>query len=421
MASVVNSVTRNNGSVVDAARNVVVVGAGAAGMAAAISAARSGATVRLADVAPRAGGTVSGALIHTLAGIYNENREIINDGIVCELVERLQRASSLTRPRKIGKTWCLNVCPAVYRNVVEGWIAEEKLIQTAFAARVTQVAVAGGAVEHLELSDADSTKELAAGALIDTTGTAEMVRLIDPSLVYDDEDRAAGGLIFRLRGVEPGAMAFPRGIVLVQKVKTAARDGELPALCAHAWIDQGVFDDEVFVKLFVPLAGGWNQRRGEILAGAERLQEAIVDYLKRLPEFAQARVSETGALGVRDGGRIKGEYYLTADDVRSGRSFADAACRCCWPIEYWHPRTGLELEYLPAGATYEIPLRALKVAGLKNVWAAGKCLSADHRAQASARVVGQCWAMGQAVGREAAAATMADSRRPAFIQVANQR
>ena len=192
----------------------------------------------------------------------------------------------------------------------------------------------------------------------------------------------------------------------MQRLHAAARDGTLPPLAAHAWIDQGVFEDEAYVKLFVPLSGDWTQRqrRTEIMNEAEHLKGCIVEYLRGLPDFAASRLVQTGVLGIRDGGRIKGEYYLTQDDVRAGRSFADAACRCCWPIEYWHPRTGLELEYLPPDTCYEIPLGALKVKGLTNVWAAGKCLSADHRAQASARVVGQCWAMGQAVGKAAAAA-----------------
>jgi hypothetical protein len=124
--------------------------------------------------------------------------------------------------------------------------------------------------------------------------------------------------------------------------------------------------------------------------------------LQSRQDFAHARVCKTGCIGVRDGGRVRGEYCLSAEDVRQGRKFKDAACRCSWPIEYWDPDEGVSLEYLPDGNWYEIPLRALKAKGLANVWIAGKCLSADPLAQASARVVGTCWAMGEAVGKEAA-------------------
>jgi hypothetical protein len=391
--------------------DVVVVGAGAAGMATAITAARLGANVQLVDVDSAAGGTVARALIHTLGGIYDERQQCVNDGIVCELVDRLERASASTRRRKIGRTWCLNVCPDVYQKVVTQWIAEEPLIQTMFLTRIADIAVRHGRVEELALLGPVTRQRVRPTTLVDTTGAAAIVRMIDRDLVHDDEERAAGGWIFRLRGVRPGAVAFPKGVVLVQRLRTAARDGLLPPLCAQAWIDQGVFEDEVFVKLFVPLAGEWNQpdRHSQIVRDAAGLQGRVIEYLAQFPDFAGARLTQTGALGVRDGGRIKGDYYLTVDDVRAGRRFADAACRCCWPIEYWHPRAGLQLEYLEPGVTYEIPLRALKVAGLANVWAAGKCLSADHHAQASARVVGQCWSMGEAVGRTAAAEALVHS------------
>jgi hypothetical protein len=126
----------------------------------------------------------------------------------------------------------------------------------------------------------------------------------------------------------------------------------------------------------------------------------MLRFVRQLPEFDEATLGHVGELGVRDGGRIVGEYCLTANDVRSGARFSDGVCRSAWPIEYWHPESGVSIEYLDGH--YEIPLRALTLKGSENVWAAGKCLSADRLAQASARVVGTCWAMGEAVGRAAA-------------------
>src|SRR5262249_30046294 len=210
-----------------------------------------------------------------------------------------------------------------------------------------------------------------------------------------------GGLIFQLRGVAAEALAFPKGLAVVRALHEASAAGTLPLNCSKAWVDTGVYDDEAYVKLFVPLSnsGGADGSRDEAL----RAQAAVVEFLKSWPAFAAARIARTGAIGVRDGGRIEGEYQLTAADVRRAARFPDAACRCSWPIEYWDPEHGLILEYLPDNSHYEIPLRALTVRGRRNVWAAGKCLSADRHAHASARVVGTCWAMGEAAGRAAAA------------------
>lgn len=382
----------------------VVCGAGAAGMAAALSAARCGARVCLLEAGPRIGGTVAGALIHTLGGLYDSRGEFLNGGLPRELAERLIAADASTRPRQMGRTWVLNISPAVYRSVVERWIEAQPRITLVSNARVTGVTRVCDRVHKVRASTPSGPISLPAKAVLDATGTAEVVRLIDPELVLDDERRAAGGLIFRLRGVAPGALAFPRGIGIVRALRSAADEGTLPPDCGKTWIDTGVHADEAYVKLFVPLRNGWRNRdcRKAILHDALEAQAAVVAFLKRRPEFARAELVETGTLGVRDGGRVRGEYVLTAADVREGRTFRDAACRCAWPIEYWDPQHGVSLEYLPHDGYYEIPLRALKVKGLKNVWTAGKSLSADRHAHASARVAGTCWAMGEAAGRAAA-------------------
>lgn len=382
---------------------VLVVGAGAAGMSAAIAASRAGAEVKLVERMPGPGGTVANALIHTLGGIYDAKKQLLNGGLPAELADRLFRASPLTRVRRIGKLQCLNLCPQVYRQVVEEWLAEETRIEHIYNASITQVTVQGEYVAVCKVKWGDTVVTFSPTAVIDTTGTAEVVRLIGSQYVHDDDQRAAGGLMFRLRNVKPNTLAFPKSITLVEKLREAARQGRLPASCEHAWLDQGAFDDEIFVKLFVPLPKDWRNSDQLFLLTRQSLmiQSQVLELLRSWPEFAESQLTETGALGIRDGGRIRGNYYLTEEDVRACRRFDDAACRCCWPIEYWHPTQGLQLEYLPPGSSYEIPLRSLKVSGLENVWSAGKCLSADHKAQSSARVVGQCWAMGEAVGKAA--------------------
>ena len=387
-----------------ASERVVVCGAGAAGMAAAISAARAGKNVCLVEAAPQPGGTVARALIHTLGGLYDSAGELLNAGLAAELAARLFAADPSVRRRRMGRAWVLAVCPEVYRQVTQAWVESEPRISPHYETRVEHVAVAGHCVREVLVRGPDGEKRLPASAVIDATGTAEIVRLVDPALLQDDATRAAGGLIFSLRGVQPGTLAFPRGLGIVRMLREAADGGELPAACARAWLDAGIADDEVYVKLFVPLADRAcaAERREAILRDAIAEQAAVTAFLRRLPEFASAKLHRRGELGVRDGGRIRGEYCLTADDVRQSRRFADAACRCCWPIEYWDPQEGVSVEYLPDGSYYEIPLRALKVAGVCNLWAAGKCLSADRRAHASARVAGTCWSMGEAAGRAAA-------------------
>jgi hypothetical protein len=383
---------------------VVVCGAGAAGLAATLAAARHGAEVCLLEAQPQIGGTVSGALIHTLGGFFDSAGEFLNGGLARELAEQLIREAAAFR-RRVGRTWVLNVAPEAYQAVVRRRLDAEPRIRVCCHTRVVGVAAVDDRIIEVKAHGPQGVFCLPTRAVVDATGTAEVVRLVDAALLQDEPRRAAGGLIFTLRGVVPGALAFPRGVGIVRALRRAAETGILPPSCAKTWLDSGCRDDEVYVKLFVPLPESWRDPQvcSATLTAARETQAAVVAFLRQQPDFAQAAVSRTGALGIRDGGRIKGEYLLSAADVRQGRQFPDAACRCCWPIEYWDPDQGVSLEYLADGRYYEIPLRALQVQGFVNLWVAGKCLSADALAQASARVVGCCWSMGEAAGKAAAA------------------
>lgn len=371
-------------------------------MSAAVVAARQGASVWLIEAGPDVGGTVASVLIHTIGGLFDANGEPVNGGLARELIQRLTRADLSVAARRMGQTFVLSVRPDLYRRVTRAWIAEEPRVVLRLRSRVVRVICDEDRIVIVEFHGPEGTIRVRPRSVVDATGTAEVMRLADPALVTDDAARAAGGLIFTLRNVVPGTLAFPRGIGVVRTLRLAAEHGALAPECGKVWIDTGASDDEVYVKLFVPLTDGWRERHAEITRQAHAAQAAVTSFLRGLPSFEAAVPARTGVLGVRDGGRVEGEYRLTGDDVRQGRRFADAACRGCWPIEYWHPTDRVTVEYLPGCVTYDIPLRALKVRGLQNVWAAGKCLSADRTAQASARVAGTCWAMGEAAGRAAA-------------------
>ncbi len=92
---------------------------------------------------------------------------------------------------------------------------------------------------------------------------------------------------------------------------------------------------------------------------------------------------------------------------RDGK-FPDVAARCAWPIEQWDARGKVRFRYLPAHSHYEIPLRALRCAGVDNLFMAGKTISADVDAIASARVMGCCLATGETAGRLAAESAAAN-------------
>jgi len=106
---------------------------------------------------------------------------------------------------------------------------------------------------------------------------------------------------------------------------------------------------------------------------------------------------------------IVGEYVLTGADVLAGKKFPDAAAKCAWPVETMERGRRTRLRYLAPGEHYEIPARALRAAKIKNLFMAGKTISADTDAIASARVMGCCLATGAAAG--VLAANYLDSKK----------
>ncbi|QTA86288.1 FAD-dependent oxidoreductase [Desulfonema magnum] len=369
---------------------VVIVGGGAAGVSCALSAAAQGMNVMLLEKTTEVGGTVTRSLIHTLGGLFDDQGNFLNTGLPVELTKRLSRACPHTRKRRIGKTWVLDVNPVVYTNVITDWIKATPNIDVSYRVNIINVSVHAEQIEQVSVTCNGKSRTLRPCALVDTTGNASIVRHIDTELVANG--MALGGFIVQLRGIASDALRFPKGVALLREIRKAVNDHKLPPECSTLWLDTGVYPDEVYVKFNV-MPEDYDTAHMRCVA------KRLLNFLHALPGFGRAFINRHGQIGTRDAGRIKGEYCLTETDIKMGRRFADVACRACWPIEHWHPQKGITLEYLPEGHYYDIPLSSMQVSGFTNLWAAGKCLSATPRAQASARVVGACWAMGEAIGK----------------------
>ena len=378
----------------DAEKSLVISGAGAAGISAAITAARMGCPVLLAEKSQNQGGTVAKSLIHTLGGIFDSSGEFINNGITKEMAERLLRADPYTKKRQIGRTWTLQCAPDIYEKVVKNWINELPQIKLMLNSMISSVELNNGSVKSVTVTNNGKDYINNVTALIDATGKGEAVRLINPDLVITDEPKASAGLIFILRGVDPGALRFPDNVKYLHHIRSAVKKGALPPELAGTWMDQGVYEGECYVKMTI------DADIEQAPSGfTDKLRDDLISFLRALPAFSNAVLYKTGIQGIRDSGRVAGEYCLSYEDVINARKFSDAACRCAWPVEFWDNEKGVALEYLKENDYYEIPLRSLKARSLKNVWTAGKCFSADYRARSSARVAGCCWAMGEAVAK----------------------
>jgi len=169
---------------VKASVDIVVVGAGSAGIAAAVCAARAGAKTLLLDSRPAPGGTGGFSGLTTLCGLYDDAGNFLNDGFACEfaealmerrpparreaMVEKLQAVPEAGAPIQMGRVWVLPYRPERFREVAEQLISGEPNLSAQWNAPLTNVVCTGGRITQLN--------GIAVGAVIDCTGMAEVAQ-----------------------------------------------------------------------------------------------------------------------------------------------------------------------------------------------------------------------------------------------------
>jgi hypothetical protein len=142
----------------------------------------------------------------------------------------------------------------------------------------------------------------------------------------------------------------------------------------------------------------------------------IGEFLKaHVPGFEGTYYVPAVFAGVRETRNIVGLYEMTREDIEEGRKFDDGIGQACFPVDIHDPDTG-QASFVQIGGdgTYDIPLRALIPAGLKNMLVAGRCISADHVAHGATRNMAPCLTTGEAAGVAAAMAAEGGVEVPAL-------
>ncbi len=351
-----------------AGADIAVVGAGAAGITAAVSAARAGCRTVLLDQRPAAGGIGGFSGLTTMCGLYDDQGKFLNEGFAREFSEALSEAA----PIKMGRVWVLPYRPEQFRALAERLISSTPNLRAQWNSPLKTVVAEDGRIVRLN--------ELAVGAVIDCSGQAEVARAIDAECLATDAATQSPAVIFPLHHV---TREFKSAADVAQVLLPLARAG-FPPLNFQTSLEPR--------QLTVKFTGPPAQVR------------PVIEFLRaNIAGFEHCSTPLTAfAPTPRSGRMIVGQYVLTGADVLAGRKFADAAARCAWPIEQWGADGVARFQYLPAGAHYEIPARSLRAARVENLFMAGKTLSADVAAIASARVMGGCLATGAAAGQLAA-------------------
>lgn len=394
--------------------DVVVCGAGPAGIAAAINAARGGAKVRLLEVHGCLGGVWTAGALTWILDYANK------PGLMAEIVRHLQ-----TRHAQAHKG-------SVAYDVEQMKLLLEEMVSVVgvkvqYHTRVVAAVRDAGNRLSLVLTESKSGRQAwRAKTFIDTTGDGDVAALAGCGFDYGSPgSRSEGGgraqpmsLMALLTGLDTEQVT-PFTRELAEKGGWAGPKDRLRAEMERAGVTPSYAMPTMFhlrEDLFALMAnheyGVSPMDAGEMTAATMRARaelHKLVNGLRSLGgPWSKVKIVATGEqIGVREGRRIHGLYEVKTDDLANGAKFDDAICRVTFPIDVHStdPTKTKAIEAKPVKSRpYDIPLRSLIAKDVGGLLMAGRCISGDFIAHSSYRVTGNAVAMGEAAGAAAALA-----------------
>jgi FAD dependent oxidoreductase len=402
--------------------DVLVVGGGAAGVAAAVVAARRGARVTLVERYGFCGGGAVAGLSGTICGMYaaTDDRSAapqqVVHGFLDEFVAAMEQRGGLADPVLYGKTFTRVHDPLVWREVGDAMLAEAG-VQILFHTTVMGALVEGGEkVEGVIAYTKEGPTTINAKVTIDASGDADVVAMAGfPSFIGDDGRVQNPTMIFRMLGVDVDRFRAEYGddtimgeaVSALIREKAAGNEYKLPR--AKIWLFPTTRPNELLCNC-TRVIGADGRELNPLYA--RDFTEAEIEGRRQVREYARffrdnltgcenSFVNDTGVqVGVRQTRQARGTHLLRNADVVAGSKFRDGIARSPWPIEL-HAGAKPRVEWL-LDDVYEIPYGCFVPQRGEALLTAGRCLSAEHEAVASARVTAQCFSYGHAIGHAAA-------------------
>ena len=409
--------------------DVVVAGAGTAGVVAALAAARQGAKTILIERKGYPGGTVTegGTALHSFYNLWKgfpgvKKRQVVR-GIAQEIIDRLAKVGGTTGHAEMTKGYDYDsVCTAIdterYKLVTFEMLAEAGVfvcVNTLLAGAIVDGSRIRGAI-----AESRSGREaIYAGAFVDCTAYGDLAAYAGADYTEPNDYAVANSIGVANVSVENyheflkshnAVTQYAEGLRSGKEgqiVRVQANTGRLPAeftaearKIGMATVTTTVHDNYfMFVKLNFKMRASPTDRDEVAKAELElrkRQARAIELFRKHVPGCEKAFIARTSpSLCIRRGRRIVCDYDITHEDVIEGRHFPDDV------MAYGFHDSAPRLQ-IKNGGTYGIPYRALRVAKIDNLLAAGMLITSDHRAHMSTRNTVCCMGQGQAAGTAAA-------------------
>ena len=392
--------------------DVIVCGAGPAGVSAAIAAARKGARTLLLEAHGCLGGIWTSGLLSWILDHQNKK------GFMQELLQKLAEREGRTFTKK--GTGTNGYDTEVMKSLLEDLCAEAGVqiqLHTCVCAALRNADKRLNAI----ITESKSGREAFKGKLfIDCTGDGDLATQAGCGFDFGHPETGRAqpmSLMALVTGIVPDEIqAFYRDIDGAPWAQPKdmlrgemERGGHSPSYGKPTLFR--IRDD-----LFALMTNHEYEVKG---TDARDVTRATLHARKEINQLLSGLRSVGGAwknirlvataeqIGVREGRRIRGLYTVSADDIRDGREHKDAVCRVTFGIDV-HATDPKQEKGVEKAAfrskPYDIPLRALIARDVQGLLMAGRCISGDFLAHSSYRVTGNAVAMGEAAGKVAAVA-----------------
>ncbi len=381
--------------------DIMVAGAGTAGVVAAIQAARAGFNTLLVEKNAIPGGTMTAGGI-AFPGLFYAWKKQIIAGIGWELVSEAAAESGMPLPKfenQVGMAqhpkYQVRLNPLVYAA-----LCDEKLsssgVSVLYHAMVADVRLSENGAD-VAVCTREGLKKLKAARVIDCTGDAAVASLAGLEVVHPFPCQPAT-YCCRLSGYDANSLDYKS---LKDSADQAVASGEL------LYTDLG-WNKNAFTEQFLR---GYGNNGNHIIpklqphtsCGRSALEQEgrasllrAWRFLRRQPGLENLRMEMTATeCGVRESAVIKGEYTITGEDYITAKRYPDAVCNSFYPIDL-HGDDGVAPRRLPDGAVPQVPMRALIPKGSDWMVVAGRTVSSDRLANSALRVQASCMATAQA-------------------------
>lgn len=413
--------------------DVLVIGAGPAGLGAAISAARNGAETLLIDVNGSVGGQAVAGLVGPFMTSYDaKNENMVIKGVFEEIVDRMVARGGAIHPEDVPSEhqWSgffvighAHVGPfdhECFKKVSTEMLQESGaslLLHTQFI----DTCVDNGKITGAVIANKSGISMIKAKVFIDCSGDADVAARsgVDFTLGNpEDGNIQPATLFFRIGNVDTEALRNhmaehrteikpfygPFSWLIKEK---AVEWGDIPRaeICMFESPEPGEYRINVSRILDIDGTKAEDLTKAELI-GLEQVHK-IFNFLKKYAiGFENAKFIGTASMiGVRESRHIHGKYILTADDVKACRVPDDSIAVMATNLDTHNKNdAGGTFYLLENGDFFGVPYSCLLPEGVDNLLVAGRSISAESVAASAIRMIPCCIAFGQAAGTAAAIA-----------------